>query len=375
MNIREDPYFQLLIEERDLKETTIKLYALVLNEYCTFLQTPPSRLIESALKEEDKGIRKAQRRVRKHLTKYRKNLQNKEYSPKTIKTHITIIRSFYNEFEVELPRLRLKNKHEETLTTSKDIPGKEHIRCALKHANLKYKAVINLMCQSGMGSAEIRSLKNKDLLDAAASKKLDLEELKKIDILTWKIKRVKTNKPYFTFSGPDSINTLIDYLEQKHRNTPFNNDDHLFGRGNKVLAKRTLEGYFIELNTRCDFGFHGRQRFFTSHKLRKYFATTLEASRMPHLMIRWLMGHSIDSVTNAYFKPDVDALRHEYIRVLPSLSLSDVKSITIESEDVKKIKADLEEKYRGEMDEFKAEVLRHIQGKQTLQNKKELLKK
>lgn len=371
MNIREDPYFKILVEERDLKETTIKLYALVLNEYCSLLQTPPKRLIESALTEEDKGIRKTQRRVRKHLLKYRQYLQEKSYSPKTIKTHITIIRSFYNEFEVELPRIRLKNKHEETLTTSKDIPGKEHIKKALKHANLKYTSIINLMAQSGMGSAEIRNLRNSDLLNAAQLNSFDLEKLKQVDILTWKIQRVKTGKHYFTFSGPDSIIALVDYLEQKHRKISFNSDDWLFGKGNKVLAKRTLEGYFIELNTRCDFGFHGRQRFFTSHKLRKYFATTLEASRMPHLMIRWLMGHSVDSVTNAYFKPDVDALRLEYIRVLPYLSLSDVKSVTIESEEVKQLKHEYEKK----MDELRDEVMRHIRGEQDIKTKKELLKK
>lgn len=342
MNITNDPYLTQLIEERDLNPTTAKLYTHTLTKYCKLHQTTPTKLIESAIKEEEKGIRKTQRRIKKHLTTYRKWMQTQNYSPKTIKTNLTIIRSFYNEYEIELPRLRYKNKHEETLTTSKDIPGKEHIQTILKHANLKYTAIIKLMAQSAMGSAEIRNLTNNDLIKSLEIPEKTpigigetLQKLEETDILTWKIRRKKTQKPYFTFSGPESINALIDYLEQRYKTEDFVCDKYLFGKDWKPTAKRSLEGYFIELNDKCGFGFHGRQRFFTSHKLRKYFATTLESSHMPHLMIRWLMGHSIDSVTNAYFKPDIEALKNEYLRVLPNLSIDQIETRTIDSPEVK----------------------------------------
>jgi integrase len=92
-----------------------------------------------------------------------------------------------------------------------------------------------------------------------------------------------------------------------------------------------------ELNDKCGFGKQGRSRFFTSHKLRKYFATTLEANGMPHLMTRWLMGHSIESLTNSYFKPDIRQMKNRYIEMLPFLSLEKVEPVGVETEDYKEL--------------------------------------
>jgi integrase len=347
MPIQNDTYFQILTEERDIKPSSYKLYLLVLTKYCKLLQTTPTDLIITARKEEAEQIPMELRKIRRDLTKYRKHLQAQDYSPKTIRTNLTIVRSFYGEFDIKLPKIRKKRKTDEILITSEDIPGKDHINKALKHANFKYKAIILLMAESGMGSAEIRSLTINDFLKASEIsvkdpftlyETVDLGELKHSKILTWKIKRIKTDKPYFTFSGPDSYQAISDYLHMRNQKHPITRNQYLFGKNDKPLVKRTFERYFMDLNDKCNFGFQGRQRFFTSHKLRKYFATTLEASRMPHLMIRWLMGHNIDSVTNAYFKPDIDALREEYRRVLPMLSINQVVVHDIHTESMKELK-------------------------------------
>lgn len=95
------------------------------------------------------------------------------------------------------------------------------------------------MAASGMGSAEIRSLKyqhfitviiaetkdikNKELLDLYKIKSI-LEDKKVFG--TWRIIRQKTSIPYVTFSTPESINAILDHLiEQERLNNPIESQD------------------------------------------------------------------------------------------------------------------------------------------------------
>ena len=61
------------------------------------------------------------------------------------------VRSFYSEFEIEIPKIRLKHENTKRMITTDDIVGKKHILRALEHCNLKYKSIILLMSSSGMG--------------------------------------------------------------------------------------------------------------------------------------------------------------------------------------------------------------------------------
>lgn len=350
-NIENDPYFLDWINDLDLRPSTIKIYLVILTDYCNLIGKTPTQLITEALEQQKQGIHNPLRDIKKYLTRFRQHLQEKEYSPKTIRSQITCIRGFYNQYEIDLPKNKTKKQYDEVLTTSTDLPDKEDIKKVIKHANFKYTAIIYLMLESGMGSAEIRSLKIDDFLKSLEIPITTLftlpqltDNLKKINkqICTWKIKRIKTGKPYFTFSGPDSINAIIDYLSHKYKNEMIDASFYLFGK-EKALTDRAILIYFARMNDEVGFGFHGRSRFFTSHKLRKYFATTLEANRMPHLATRWLMGHTLDRTTGAYFKPDIDSLKMEYQRVLPYISISDVKVHEISTEDTKRLK-ELEEK-------------------------------
>ena len=76
------------------------------------------------------------------------------------------IRSFYSEFEIGLPKSRIKQGNTKRIITADDIVGKEHILKVLEHCNIKYKAIILLMSSGGMGRAEIIHLKYQDFLNA-----------------------------------------------------------------------------------------------------------------------------------------------------------------------------------------------------------------
>lgn len=102
---------------------------------------------------------------------------------------------------------------------------------------------------------------------------------------TWQIKRYKTGKGYITFSSPESIQMMVHYLiDRILQNRPIMSlDDWLFESLGKQLRVNTINPYFRSLNDRCEFGFVGNNRFFTSHKLKKYFASTLHKNKIPEL--------------------------------------------------------------------------------------------
>ena len=61
----------------------------------------------------------------------------------TVRNYIGIIKGFYMEYEIEIPRIRLKKDTREE--SREDIPTADDIKFALKHANTKYKSIILLM--------------------------------------------------------------------------------------------------------------------------------------------------------------------------------------------------------------------------------------
>jgi integrase len=99
------------------------------------------------------------------------------------------------------------------------------------------------MLSSGMGAAEVKNLTYGDFLkgileyiELNKSNYFDIEliydKLKNQNNLigTWKIHRVKTGKPYYTFNSPESTDAILEYLSerQRHNIAPKSEEDPLF---------------------------------------------------------------------------------------------------------------------------------------------------
>ena len=111
MDISDDILFKSFIINRGIRERTIKRYKRQLELYCTFINKKPTELINKAENEEDQGLRMRNRSIKKYLLDFKQFLENKNYSSHTIVNTITIVRSFYTEFDVILPKINLKQKH------------------------------------------------------------------------------------------------------------------------------------------------------------------------------------------------------------------------------------------------------------------------
>lgn len=351
--IIEDKHFQEFLKSRQITESTKYQYTLRIFSYCNFLNKTPTELIEEAEEAEDQKIRMKNRKVKQYLNDFSHYLTENKKSHNYIKACLTTVRSFYAEFDIELPKIRLKKENDKRMITTDDIVGKEHILRGLEHCNLKYRAIILLMSSSGMGKSEIMNLTYNDFLNAiseyykpSSNEQFDIyllaeKVLKQIEdiIPTWQILRYKTKMPFITFSSPESTQSVVYYLMERIKNNkPINSlDEPLFESNGHQISQTAFNNYFIEINDKCDFGFVGYHRFFTSHKLRKYFASTLNKNNVPEISTQWMLGHSIDKVTDAYFKLDITALKEQYKHVLEDLSIEKVITREITTKEFDKI--------------------------------------
>lgn len=327
------------------------------------LKLTPSQFIKEADEEQDIGIKKKNRKIKTYLQNFINQMNKQGMAPNTINNSFSNIKTFYYEFEIDLPRVKCKIMDKEEVLTIKDIPEKKHIMRALKYANLCYKAIVKLMMSSDMGSGEIRALKLKDYLDAQGIKKYDLSNFddllkklyeKKNEIPTWSIRRMKTGMPYITFSSPESNRAINEYLEDRNERNPIKNVNvYLFTSMNHKISVRSFTTYFQRLNDNAGYGFYKNCRFFRSHSLRKFFASTLHNKGIDYLDAEWLIGHRVKNTTGTYIKPDIYRQKNDYAKILPFLSLSEVNPITLESPEFKELKNSYENESKSKEEKIK----------------------
>lgn len=390
MNMLDDPLVQQFLNNRDLSKSSQIKYERVLRYYSNFIGLTPNQFITEAENEEEERLRMRKRKITSYFIDFKQHLIEKEYKPQTIQMYLTGLKTFYADHDIELPRMRLRGvKKKEDIN---DIPSKENIREALKKSNPKYSAVILLMSSSGMGSSEIRGLKIKDLLNALKdhiktpiNRNFDVGVLSDIKgelinninliIPTWKnLRRQKTGVIFTTFSTPESLLYIIDYLElfpPKSIEDPIFRSEH---HKNKPISPRAFHDYFNRLNKLCGFSSPNGQVLFRSHAVgRKYFATCLYRKGLPQLSIEWFLGHQIDSTTSAYYKQDITQLKEQYITCISELSIADTEIKSIKSPEFIQVENKMHElkEYNKKMEERMAAMERQLNRRERMDSYKE----
>lgn len=357
LNVEDDPIFEEFCNNRGLSERTRFIYTGNLQKYIDYTGMSLTDLLDEAEKEEDLNLRYRKRKINKYLNDFKLHLDSLDYSH-AYKTQITTqVKAFYNEFDIQLPKSKYRKSRKSRKTeTIDELPTMKEIKKFLNHCNSCYKAIVTLALSSGMGRAEIASLTFKHLYDAleihpypnTISEALEKITKKGNFIPTWNIKRVKTDNPYFTFSSPENLEMIIDYLDEltfKHPEFKPKPNDTLFRtlRINTPLRPKPISTAMHHIN--MEHGFRKKtndsgNNFYILyvHSLRKYFATTLEKNKVPHLVTRWLLGHSLDGTTGAYFKADPDTLKEDYLEVVNELSIKDIEVKSIDSPEYKELK-------------------------------------
>lgn len=318
----------------------------------------PTELLNEAWQELRGETPPWMQKLPQRIEAYKDYLEGRGQSELTVKTAVTNIRSFYIAHGITPPRQKLKYKHTDTIErvvqSTDDLPGRDEIITAMNMANLKYRAIIGVMATSGMDASTTLSLNLQDLVNGLGEMaKLDVDKQLNIGetrgnveennegIVEWTVSRLKLQREdkaieyYKTYSTPEAVLHLLEYLEHyppPQATSPLFRATH---KGRR-LPTRALHDYFRKLNTRCGWGNVGRQIYFRSHNLRKYFANQLQGSRMSQQDIDYLMNHKgMGRVHHTYFKPNPQELRRKYIENMDVLSLQeDIRVRTVTTDDL-----------------------------------------
>lgn len=331
-------------------------YKRAITHYCEFNNMTMQELLDEADQEEESGIRWKKRKLKRRLLNFRQYLIQ-HYKKATIKAYFTSVLVVYKYFDIEignLPPLSDKNVDLPEPIQFKDILTHEEIDLALKNSNRKFNAVILFMCSSGCARAETLSITIQQFIDSTYNYhgKTDmieaLQTLKNMkDIVpTFYLKRIKTNKYYYTFCSPEAVKSIVNYLlndrvkYDEKGNLLLDPSEKLFEFGKCYLAAA-----LTKLNDDLHLGQAGTYKRLRTHMFRKFHASTLKKAGMSESDIDAIQGRGKSSTRAAYFYEDPEILRQKYIDCLPSLAINDnVNILDFKAPEYRRLEEEVKEK-------------------------------
>lgn len=328
MDLKDDPYVNQLILNRELGKKSEWLYRYNIGKYCDLIGLTPKELIDEAV--EEYNLHPSQRKVRKHLLDWKEYLLNSHYAKSTRKRMFDHVRYFYYEFEIELPKkVKMKNEPEEQISID-DLPSIEDLRFTLNNTNLRTQAIILLMCSSGLSKLDIRCISYNDFLKSISdyykpSKQylFDMGELiKNLEgkevVGTWVGKREKPpHIKYITFHTSETSKAILNYLKT---DPPKSLDDCLFRYKGRQITEEAFDKYFNLLCKRCGFP----KGYIVSHNFRIRFLTLLAENEVDFIRAELMGGHILPETQRSYYKTlTVETMKKTYLMVMPSLCIVD----------------------------------------------------
>ncbi len=233
-------------------------------------------------------------------------------------------------FEFELPHLPQAKYDKIYETNYLDLPTREHIHEALLISPIDLKAIILFMSSSGTAKAETLSLTVEHFINATEEYHqggtiesiLETLNLRDDVVPTFYLKRIKTDKYYYTFCSPEASSYIVKYLKTREN---LKLEDSLFDFTSSVLLAR-----FQEINDKMNWGFKGKYRFFRSHTLRKFHASNIGLSAE---YVDSLQGRSKNEVHETYIKTNPRKLKEIYKSAMPNVMINNkMENIKVKQE-------------------------------------------
>lgn len=204
--------FNKFCKERNVTDSTRTGYWSAIRKYENYHKLTMKELLQEAISEEENNIPLKERKIKQRLISYRTFLLNSNLSQNTVRSYFTKIKTFYEHFDIEIPNLPNAKYAREYETNYLDLPSKDHIQKALDISTLDLQAVILFMSSSGTAKAETLSLTVQDFIlgtrDYHTNGSLNeiLNQLNKKEnvIPTFYLKRIKTDKYYYTFCSSEA---------------------------------------------------------------------------------------------------------------------------------------------------------------------------
>lgn len=359
-DLRINGVIRLWLDNINASRHTELSYLQAMQQYTEFTNMTPDELLYEAEHEILSGMLTRQRKLKGYLISFRKSLQDKGLSDLTVQTRLAAVKSFYESYDIPVPKLKGERRRAITKDCNNSVPNKEDLQECLKICDPLEKAVMLTGLSSGLASNEIRSLRLGDF-------KAGYDPETKI--VTLHITRQKTNTRFITFLSPECSKAILDYLAFRDR------VDKAEGckRKNQLLKQRTTEESYLfivrsvpdeyiekhneelrklsensiikmyrSISTKARKNTEsGAYNAIRSHTMRKFYNSTLINAGCDSFFCEYTMGHALDSTREAYFRASPEKLRAQYLKFVPFLTIQKDMDIT-ESAEFHRIKEENE---------------------------------
>lgn len=361
-----------IIQMKNLRSNTIKNYNTSIDSYTDFLNKNIKELIQEAIDEEESNISWRNRKLRKYLIKYKEYL-NSKYRKGTAKKYYTTVCATYRAYEVEINQIPVRLNDNFEVISYDDIPTQKELQKALDYMPIRMKALTLLIISSGLTIVDVLNLTLKDFLNATSdyhSKHTKvMEQIQELwgyekDIIgTWKLKRQKTNKYFYTFTTPEANSAILKYL----KTIEIDDEMKLFH-----MSKTTVYTTYKNINNDLELGSAGPgYRRLRPHMLRKYHASHLK-DYIGMDYVDELQGRGKSEIRESYFYENPTKLRQIYIENMQHVTIHDEnyknKTLTEEnnmlrdkSEYLEKENHEIKENIRKEAQKAVEEILKQIE--------------
>jgi integrase len=309
--------------------TSRSQYGLYVKLFFTWLRgknpeyKTPSEFIAAADADLRKPMTERRNLARQRIVEFYEdlctNVDRKDQSHKVVgkglsynsaKTRVAAVRSLLNEYGIVI---KLERRHQ-LMRRSRD-PFKrmrltlDQVKAILSHARLpRDRAIIIALTQGGMDQDTLCSMKLKDVKGALAE---GTEFPWQLDLL-----RGKAGVEYFTFLTEEGANAIKIYLSDlRQRGIILKDDDPLWlsDKGKIPMTPHNIQAMLRVISIKAGLA-NGEDRYNVAggHALREFLSTTLEAHGMPRSYIDAILGHTLDSMTRAYFEANPAAIKEKY---------------------------------------------------------------
>jgi len=258
-------------------------------------------------------------------------LRRRGVSGSTIRQHIQAVKHLLvmNDLENALSWGKISKMMPKARKIGLDrAPTKEETRKLLEYADVRLKALILLLCSSGIRIGSIEHLKWKHLVPVER----EGQKLAKLIVPVSK----GSEEAYITFITPEAYEALQEYRRMREAEGEEVTPDSPLIRGVKwskaegkgiplpassKTLRNELHSLWIRAGLREKSG--GKpQDVKAVHGFRKFFATRLENAGVGRLIVETLLGHRISVVSN-YYKPSDNELLTAYTKAIHELTISE----------------------------------------------------
>jgi integrase len=324
--------------------------------------------------------------------KHENVIEHREFAPNTIISKISAIKSFYEHFGIIFPKKIIKNlPNRESLTKHEYIYTRDEMIDILEYTDYLEKAVILAQTSSGISGIDLRNL---SIYDYENSKKTikrtvinDDGTEKEIDVTICMLfllreKTKKSNKKFITFFSPEAVEAIDKYLI--YRNTPSprqHEGNHSYVAYQKrrydidIVDEDSTKNISLFVNTVIPAKFlkdrnekyrkmsqDGMMHMYKklaaktgqlkkeyewndlrSHKMRAYFGSTLMNNTDTPNYVKYMMGHKVTAMEDAYFIPwQIKLIDFYFDKCLPLLQFTVNIIITYQDSEMTKIRKEMD---------------------------------